>query len=113
MQRVRCEWGLGGVELLRDRAAVLVIVDVLSFSTAVDVAVHRKARIYPFAWGDDDAAREEAARLGVRFVAGRRAGGQLSLSPASLRKLAPGEQLLLPSPNGSRLSLACRHWSAR
>ncbi len=107
MQKVHCEWGLNGVELLRDRAAVLVIVDVLSFSTAVDVAVHRKARIYPFAWGDDDAAREEAARLGVRFVAGRRAGGQLSLSPASLMKLDPGEQLLLPSPNGSRLSLAC------
>jgi 2-phosphosulfolactate phosphatase len=35
------------------------------------------------------------------------AGGQLSLSPASLQAVAPGTRLMLPSPNGSRLSLAC------
>ena len=107
MQRVHCEWGPSGVEALRERVAVVVIVDVLSFSTAVDVAVHRHARIHPFPYGDEDAARAEAARLGVRLAASRRAGGQLSLSPASLMKLNPGERLLLPSPNGSRLSLAC------
>lgn len=107
MQRVHCEWGLSGVEVLRDHAAVMVIVDVLSFSTAVDVAVHRHARIHPFPYGDEDASRAEAERLGVRLAASRKAGGQLSLSPASLPKLNPGERLLLPSPNGSRLSLAC------
>jgi len=106
MQKVRSEWGPHGVEALRERCAVLVIVDVLSFSTAVDVAVHRHARIYPFPHGDEDAARDEAARVGARLAASRRAGGQLSLSPASLLKLNPGERLLLPSPNGSRLSLA-------
>ena len=107
MQKVHCEWGLKGVELLRDRAAVVVVVDVLSFSTAVDVAVHRQARIHPFPYGDEDAARAEAARVGARLAASRKPGGQLSLSPASLMKLNPGERLLLPSPNGSRLSLAC------
>lgn len=107
MQRVHCEWGLSGVEVLRDHVAVMVIVDVLSFSTAVDVAVHRHARIHPFPYGDEDACRAEAERLGVRLAASRKAGGQLSLSPASLMKLNPGERLLLPSPNGSRLSLAC------
>jgi 2-phosphosulfolactate phosphatase len=106
MQRVHCEWGLSGVEALRDHAAVMVVVDVLSFSTAVDVAVHRHARIHPFPYGDEDASRAEAERLGVRLAASRKAGGQLSLSPASLMKLNPGERLLLPSPNGSRLSLA-------
>jgi 2-phosphosulfolactate phosphatase len=106
MSKVHCEWGLNGLEVLRERCAVVVIVDVLSFSTAVDVAIHRHARIYPFPYGDEDAARDEAARLGARLAASRRAGGQLSLSPASLMKLNPGERLLLPSPNGSRLSLA-------
>src|SRR3990167_10823698 len=106
MQKSRREWGLHGGGALRERCAVLVIVDVLSFSTAVDVAVHRHAKIYPFPYGDEDAARDEAVRVGARLAASRRAGGQLSLSPASLRKLNPGERLLLPSPNGSRLPLA-------
>jgi 2-phosphosulfolactate phosphatase len=108
MQRVHCEWGPNGVEMLRDRVAVVVIVDVLSFSTAVDVATRRKARIHPFPHGDEAAAQAEAARVGARLAASRRAGrDQLSLSPASLMKINPGERLLLPSPNGSRLSLAC------
>ena len=42
------EWGLRGVEVLRDRVAVLVIVDVMSFSTTVDVAVARGASVIPF-----------------------------------------------------------------
>ena len=75
MQKVHCEWGLKGVELLRDRVAVVVVVDVLSFSTAVDVAVHRQARIHPFPYGDEDAARAEAERVGARLAASRKAGG--------------------------------------
>ena len=89
MQKVRCEWGLGGVELLRGQAAVMVIVDVLSFSTAVDVATHRQARVHPFPWGDDAAARDEAARLGVRRVN----VSMDTLDPAKFRVLTRGGQL--------------------
>ena len=39
--QVQCEWGLQGVRALRDRVAVLVIVDVLSFCTAVVAALVR------------------------------------------------------------------------
>lgn len=106
MSQVHCEWDLKGVEMLRDRCAVLVIVDVLSFSTAVDVAVSRGAMVFPFPHGDEAAAQVEAARVGARLASRTRAGDQLSLSPASLMQLRPGERLLLPSPNGSRLSLA-------
>jgi 2-phosphosulfolactate phosphatase len=97
-----------GVELLRDRATVLVIVDVLSFSTAVDVAVSRGAEIYPFPLGDLEAAEAAAERVGAVLAKPRRAaGGQYSLSPASLLSAPAGLKLMLPSPNGSRLSLAC------
>jgi 2-phosphosulfolactate phosphatase len=34
-------------------------------------------------------------------------GGPFSLSPASLRPIPSGTKLMLPSPNGSRLSFAC------
>lgn len=101
------EWGLRGVELLRDRVAALVIVDVLSFSTAVDVAVASGAAVLPFPTGDGAAARAAASAAGA-LLAGRRIAGTkaLSLSPGSLAGIAGGTRLLLPSPNGSRLSLA-------
>ena len=106
MATAYCEWGLNGVQILRERAATVVIVDVLSFCTAVDIAVSRGAAVIPFPLGDEEAAAKAAAEAGAVLAHPRRAaGGQYSLSPQSLRSIAPGTRLLLPSPNGSRLSL--------
>lgn len=106
MPNVVCEWGLAGVEAYRSSASVFVIVDILTFSTAVSVAVGQGATIVPFPYGDAEAAQAEAARRGAVAAAPKRSlGGQLSLSPTSLRTLEPGAGVLLPSPNGSRLSL--------
>jgi 2-phosphosulfolactate phosphatase len=97
-----------GVELLRNRTAVLVIVDVLSFCTTVDVAVSRGAEIFPFPLDDEEAAEAAAERVGAVLAKPRRAaGGQFSLSPVSLLSVPAGLKLMLPSPNGSRLSVAC------
>jgi 2-phosphosulfolactate phosphatase len=107
MLQVVCEWGLAGVEAWASRASVFVIVDVLSFSTAVSVAVDRGAEVVPFPYGDPQAAALEAERIGAVAASPKRAlGGQLSLSPSSLRTVDRGAKILLPSPNGSRLSLA-------
>jgi 2-phosphosulfolactate phosphatase len=106
MAAVVSEWGLAGIEALRPHVSIFVIVDVLSFSTAVDVAVSRGAVVYPFPYGEAKAARAAAADVGAVLAQPRRAGGeQLSLSPASLTGIAAGTKLMLPSPNGSRLSL--------
>jgi 2-phosphosulfolactate phosphatase len=102
-----CEWGLHGVEALRDRVAALVVVDVLTFSTAVDVAVAKGASVIPFPFGDLEAAKATAAAAGAVAAEPRKAGGRgVSLSPRSLTDIPDGTKLLLPSPNGSRLSLA-------
>jgi len=102
-----CEWGLHGVEALRDRVAALVIVDVVSFSTAVDVAVAKGASVIPFPFGDLEAAKAAAAAEGAVPAEPRKSGGRgFSLSPPSLTRIPGGTKLLLPSPNGSRLSLA-------
>lgn len=98
------DWGLRGAEALRDTAATFVVVDVLSFSTAVDVACGRGAEVIPFAL-DRAAAAAEAARLGAHLAGKRREGGY-SLSPASLATLPEGARLLLPSPNGATISAA-------
>ena len=102
-----CEWGMAGLLAPHERTAALVIVDVLSFSTAVDIAVARGAIVHPFPFSDQRAAQQEAARLGATLAHPRNAaGGQYSLSPASLATIPRGTRLLLPSPNGSRLSVA-------
>lgn len=102
---VRCEWGLQGVRSLVPQSDAVVIVDVLSFSTAVDIAVARGASILPYPW--KDASAEAYARSKGALLAGpRNAATGYSLSPASLEAIQPGEVLVLPSPNGSTLSLA-------
>lgn len=99
---IRFEWGLHGVETLRDVCAVLVIVDVLSFTTSVDIAVNRGAWVYPYR-GDNAAGF--AISKGA-LLADRQRESQFSLSPHSLLNLPEGTRLVLPSPNGSTLSLA-------
>ena len=105
---VRCEWGRHGVEMLARECAVVVIVDVLSFCTSVDVAVGRGARVLPQRWHDPYAAREAVTHGAM--PAGRRHGDGPSLRPSSLLGLAAGSVLALPSPNGASLcAAAARH----
>jgi 2-phosphosulfolactate phosphatase len=108
MATAHCEWGANGILGLRQTAKVIVIVDVLSFSTAVDIAVARGAMIVPFPLGSGEAAAIAARASGAILADPKRAGGgQYSLSPASLQTIPAGTKLLLPSPNGSKLSLTC------
>ena len=104
--RVRLEWGPVGVELLAADCAAVIVVDVLSFCTSVDIAVGRGAEVLPQRWGD------RAARPGRRGRP-RRAPGRTrapepgpSLRPSSLLGLAAGTRLALPSPNGATLCAA-------
>ena len=99
---LRCEWGARGVEVLAPHVDALIIVDVLSFSTCVDIAVARGAVVYPYHWKDD---RAEAFTKSVGGVlAAARSRTHVSLSPASLRKVRRGTRIVLPSPNGAELS---------
>lgn len=101
---IRCEWGIEGVEHLAHECDAVIIVDVLSFTTSVDVAVGRGAAVYPYRWRDESAA-EYARSLGAALGGSNRSEGY-SLSPASLLNIPSGTRLVLPSPNGSTLSLA-------
>ncbi len=97
-------WGQNGLRTLLPDSDAVIIVDVLSFSTAVDVAVGRGALVFPYAYGREGAAAH-AARHSASLARPRSAsGGQLSLSPKSLSKVSPGQRIVLPSPNGSALS---------
>jgi 2-phosphosulfolactate phosphatase len=102
---LRCEWGLAGVSVLAPLSDVLIIVDVLSFSTAVDIAVSNGACVLPYRWQDNSAAAF-AASHGALLASPRAPAGGYSLSPASLQSIPAGASLVLPSPNGSSLLMS-------
>ncbi|MDQ3547313.1 MAG: 2-phosphosulfolactate phosphatase [Chloroflexota bacterium] len=102
----RFEWGIEGVRRLGPLSDVLVIVDVLSFSTAVDIAVGRGASVLPYRWRDERAVGY-ARDAGALLAGGKRqptADGPYTLSPSSLTMIPDGTLLVLPSPNGATLA---------
>jgi 2-phosphosulfolactate phosphatase len=92
-------WGPGGARSLAADCDVLVVVDVLSFTTCVSIATARGATVRPVGPGDEQVAAGE-------LLAGSngRATDSPSLSPTSLLVLAAGTRLVLPSPNGAALA---------
>lgn len=101
---VRCDWGLAGIGALAPDSDVVIVVDVLSFTTCVEIATANGAVVLPHPFRDATAG-DFAARSGAR-LASSRAGRGYSLSPASLLDIRAGTRLVLPSPNGATVSLA-------
>ncbi|HEX2774841.1 MAG TPA: 2-phosphosulfolactate phosphatase [Micromonosporaceae bacterium] len=103
----RFDWGIAGAAELSRFCAALVVVDVLSFTTAVEVAVSRGMRVHPFPWGEQ--AHEYAARIGAATAVRRcdvTAERPWSLSPSALLRAPVVADLVLPSPNGSTICAA-------
>lgn len=88
-----------GVELLGSECAVVVVIDVLSFSTSTDVVVGRGGSVLPQRMSGGPVPPGAMA-------AGPRDGSGPSLRPSSLVGLAGGTLIALPSPNGATLCAA-------
>ncbi|MEU3404625.1 2-phosphosulfolactate phosphatase [Streptomyces sp. NPDC006670] len=105
---VRFDWGPAGASVLAEEVACLVVVDVLSFTTSVTVAVEAGVRVFPYRWRDETAA-VFADRMNASLAVGRSAATEASpwsLSPAALRRSPFTPRLVLPSPNGSTIAAA-------
>ena len=96
-RQVRFDWGPSAVAALP--SDIVVVVDVLRFTTAVDSAVSRGAVIIPCRWRDEKAT--EFAREMDAILADPLGRQGPSLSPISLQTLTVGDRVVLPSPNGS------------
>jgi 2-phosphosulfolactate phosphatase len=81
---------------------VVIIIDVLSFTTCVDIAVARGAAVYPYKGN----AAAQFAQAKNAVLASRDRAAEFSLAPTSLMKIKAGIRIVLPSPNGSALSTA-------
>jgi len=107
--RVRFDWGPVGADAVAPGASYVAVVDVLSFTTTLTVAIEQGISVLPYRWRDDSAvavARLHGAMLAVlRSQAGP---GQITLSPESILntdlEAAKIDRLVLPSPNGSAIS---------
>ncbi|GIG71525.1 2-phosphosulfolactate phosphatase [Phytomonospora endophytica] len=105
---VRFGWGPTEAAELASPDGCLVVVDVLSFTTAVSVVTQRGGRVLPYRWRDES-ARAFAVERDAELAVGRRQAtveSPWSLSPAALRLAPVPERLVLPSPNGSTISAA-------
>lgn len=89
MGRVHVEWGATGAVALAEQCAVVVVCDVLSFTTTVSVAAAIGVVVVPQTWRDETAAGRPAL-----------------LSPAAMRHVDAGTRVVLPSPNGATCCVA-------
>jgi 2-phosphosulfolactate phosphatase len=79
---VRLEWGMEGVEALAPHCTVLIIVDVLSFTTSIDLIVAKGARATLGPWTAD--------HYGPR-------------RPSALQSVQADTDVAMSSPNGGQL----------
>lgn len=100
----RFDWGPNGLRALAPGADVVIIIDVLRFTTAVCAAAESDCVVFPYRWADDNA--QAYADEHEALLAGRREDGVLSLSPTDLLAATRGTRIVLPSPNGSALAFA-------
>jgi 2-phosphosulfolactate phosphatase len=106
----RFGWGADGLAALAPVCDVIVVVDVLRFTTAVSVAVAGGSTVFPFHRHGNDAVSFAAERGAV--LAGRREDGPVSLSPTDLLSLPRGSRIVMPSPDGAALSVRARELGA-
>jgi 2-phosphosulfolactate phosphatase len=105
---VRFDWGPEAAKRQAAAGSVLVLVDVLSFTTTTTLAVERGTAVYPVPWRDAR-AKEFAERHGAALAVDRSEvtpERSWSLSPASMVTGPAPERLVLPSPNGAAIASA-------
>lgn len=111
---VRFDWGLTGAgaaaaDSPAGKVDVAVVIDVLSFTTTLSVAIDAGIEVLPYPSHDDSALRyatDNNADLAVTRNA--YTFGSVSLSPSTIRSAQSVTRLVLPSPNGSTISYALR-----
>ena len=103
---IRLEWGQKGVQELSPISEIVIIIDILSFSTCVDIVTGNSASVIPYRWKDETAIEFAKSKNAILADSKRQYSTSYSLSPTSLMTVNKGEQIVLPSPNGSTLSLS-------
>lgn len=103
---MRFDWGLSGARAIAPGCDVAVVVDVLSFTTTLSVAMDAGIAVLPYSYDGEEASAYASSR-GAVLAVGRSVAeaGRISLSPSTIRHIGTRpSSLVLPSPNGSTIS---------
>lgn len=97
------EWGIQAINAYADQVDTIIVVDILSFSTAVSVALERGAVVIPYPFEYTTASAFAQAKNAILAVhrGETTADKPYSLSPQSFQKAQYGDKIVLPSPNGA------------
>lgn len=98
----KVEWGRRGAREAAERGDIVIIVDVLSFSSTVVSALKYEALIYPYPPHLD--GKEYASSLGAEYILGRAESskiGKPTLSPVTFNPEHANKKYVLSSMNGS------------
>ncbi|TQR21596.1 2-phosphosulfolactate phosphatase [Psychrobacillus vulpis] len=98
----RVEWGKRGAREADERGDIIIIVDVLSFSSTVVTALHYGAIIYPYPPNLD--GKDFAETIGAEYILGRAEAAKVSmptLSPVSFNEEHVNKKYVLSSLNGA------------
>jgi 2-phosphosulfolactate phosphatase len=103
---LRFDWGPVGAAVLGACSDVVIVVDVLSFTTAVSVAAERGGTVTPIRWGDDRGVADAIAAGAVHAMGyeARSSERPWTIAPSSLLHLPHGARLAMPSPNGATIA---------
>ncbi|MDN4072221.1 2-phosphosulfolactate phosphatase [Fictibacillus terranigra] len=112
-QNYQCktEWGVRGAREAAERGDIIVVVDILSFSSTVVTALSYGAKIFPYPPPINEEAKKYAEEVGAELLSGRAEAlkwGTHSLSPASFSLHDQEKKFVMCSLNGA----ACI-WAAR
>ena len=66
--RVRFDWGPVGADAVAPGASFVAVVDVLSFTTTLTVAIEQGLRVLPYRWRDDSAVLKMRPKSGLKAM---------------------------------------------
>jgi 2-phosphosulfolactate phosphatase len=100
----KIEWGQRGAREASERGDIIIIVDVLSFSSTVVTAVNFGAIIYPFPKSLNGQDEAYAEKVGAELILGRAEAARLekpTLSPITFNQAHANQKYVLCSLNGA------------
>ncbi|MGV3467426.1 MAG: 2-phosphosulfolactate phosphatase [Heyndrickxia sp.] len=103
----RMEWGSRGAREAAERGDIIIIVDVLSFSTTVTTAIHHGAIIFPYPAYKDGKESNYAKEVGAELIFGRAESMKLGnppLPPIIYKHIHKHKKYVLCSLNGALCS---------